>query len=100
MRKLAILTLALAGCQSVSDVTPIGRDTYLVGTQVRGGMTSWAEVRQISLSRANQYCAEQGRKMQMVNMETRGTQGWTPQNADLTFQCLTESDPRWGKTTP
>ena len=32
----------LAGCASVSEIIPLGGDKYMVGSHVRGGLTSWA----------------------------------------------------------
>ena len=84
---LSMLALSLAGCQTVSDVTPIGRDTYMVGAHVRGGLTSTMEVKQLAIRRADTFCGGQGKRMALVNVESRGVQGFTPQNADVMFRC-------------
>ena len=88
--RIAPIALAalLAGCQSVSNVTPAGNGTYLVGSEVRGGLTSWAEVRALTLNKAIEYCASQGKDMEQVESKTRGARGWTPQEAELTFRCI------------
>lgn len=83
-----LLVMSIAGCQSVSDVVPAGNGTYMVGSEVRGGFSSWAEVRGMTLKRANEYCASQGKEMEQVDSKTRGARGWTPQEAELTFQCV------------
>lgn len=80
--------LGLQGCQSVSDVVPAGSGNYMVGSQVRGGFSSWTEVRALTLTRANEYCAGQGKDMEQVDSKTRGARGWTPQEAELTFRCV------------
>lgn len=77
----------LAACQSVSSVTPAGNDTYMVGSEVRGGFSSWAEVRALTLNRATEYCASLGKGMEQIDSKTRGARGWTPQEAELTFRC-------------
>jgi hypothetical protein len=41
--------LMLVACQSISNVVPAGNGTYLVGSEVRGGFSSWAEVRALTL---------------------------------------------------
>lgn len=89
MRIVAVaVVLVLAGCQSVSNVVPAGSGTYMVGSEVRGGFSSWAEVRALTLNRANEYCANQGKEMEQVDSKTRGARGWTPQEAELTFRCI------------
>jgi hypothetical protein len=90
MRKTVVLCFALlaAGCQSVSEVVPAGNGTYMVGSEVRGGFSSWAEVRALTLRRANEYCSGQGKEMVQVDSKTRGARGWTPQEAELTFKCV------------
>jgi hypothetical protein len=80
--------LALGACATSSDVVPLGGDRYLVGYQVRGGLTSWGEVKAMAIKQATSYCAAKGLKIDVLNVETSGTQGWTPQNADVTFRCV------------
>ena len=93
MKRLPVLTALsaltfLAPCTSISEVTPAGDGHYTVTTQVRGGMTSWGEIKATSLKRADDYCRQQGRQMHQVNMQTHGVRGWTPQEAELTFACV------------
>ena len=93
MKRLPVLTALsaltfLAPCTSISEVTPAGDGHYTVTTQVRGGMTSWGEIKATSLKRADDYCRQQGRQMHQVDMQTHGVRGWTPQEAELTFACV------------
>lgn len=92
MKRLQFVVLGCVGsmlvaCQSVSSVVPAGNGMYLVGSEVRGGFSSWAEVRALTLNRASEYCASQGKEMEQVDSKTRGARGWTPQEAELTFRC-------------
>ena len=80
--------LTLTGCASVSEIVPLGEDKYMVGSHVRGGLTSWAEVKAMAVKRATEYCASKGMNVEVLGMETSGAQGWTPQNADVTFKCV------------
>lgn len=82
------LTFIIFGCASVSDVVPLGSDKYLVGSHVRGGLTSWAEVKAMAVNEATKYCAAKNLKAEVIDIETKGAQGWTPQNADITFKCV------------
>jgi hypothetical protein len=89
MRKTVMFSLALVtGCQSVSEVVPAGNGTYMVDSEVRGGFSSWAEVRALTLTRANEYCFGQGKEMVQIDSKTRGARGWTPQEVELTFKCV------------
>jgi hypothetical protein len=89
MRTLFIAaSLALAGCATMSDVVPIGDGRYMVGTSVRGGFTSDAEVKASALKRANAYCQERSKQMVLIDSSSSGVQGWTPQNAEVSFRCV------------
>lgn len=96
MTRAAIAAAGLAvlsGCTTVSEVIPLGKDTYMVGSQARGGMTSNTEVKGLALKRANEFCAAQGKVMSLDAASAAGIQGWTPQTSEVTFFCLDASDP-------
>jgi hypothetical protein len=84
---VAAMCMVLSACTTITDVTPAGSGNYTVTTQVRGGMTPWGEIKAISLKRADEYCRSQSKQMELVNMETHGVRGWTPQEAELVFKC-------------
>lgn len=84
---IALLVL-FAGCASTSEVVPLGGDKYMVGSHVRGGLTSWAEVKAMAVKQASAYCASKNMKVEVLSMDTSGAQGFTPQNADVTFKCV------------
>ena len=90
LKKLTILTLAALAqaCSSVSEVVPTGRDTYMVGSNARGGFTSDVEVKALAIRRANEFCAGQGKLAQVTDSTSSGTQMWTPQNAQVNFACI------------
>lgn len=81
------LLLGLTACATVSDVVQLGPDKWMVGSHVRGGLTSWAEVKAMAVNRAATFCAARGLVADVQNITTAGSQGWTPQNADVTFTC-------------
>jgi hypothetical protein len=87
--KLAVIIflVTISGCTSITDVVRIGENKYTVGSQVRGGFSSWAEVKQLALKRANDYCAGRGEELINSDVQTHGARGWTPQEAEVTFQC-------------
>jgi hypothetical protein len=83
-----LFLIVLAGCASVSQVVPLGADKYMVGSHVRGGLTSWAEVKAMAVKQATDYCTSKNLKVEILGIETSGAQGFTPQNADATFKCV------------
>ena len=52
---LAAIVAVVAGCTTVSDVTPAGDGNFTVTTQVRGGMTPWGDIKASSLNRDDKY---------------------------------------------
>lgn len=80
--------LLLSACSTVSEVVPTGKDTYMVGSNARGGFTSDAEVKALAVKRANEHCAEQGKRAQVLSSTSSGVQMWTPQNAEVQFACV------------
>ncbi len=87
------LLLALAGCVDTSPVTPMGRDTYMIGTDARGGLTSTESLITRNAQVANAFCAQSGKEMEPANVMSQGVRGWTPQETTLIFRCLNPDDP-------
>lgn len=83
-----VLVMSVISCATVSDVVQVGPEKWMVGSHVRGGLTSWAEVKAMAVRRASDFCAARGQVADVQNIETAGAQGWTPQNADVTFACV------------
>ena len=84
---LLVISISLFGCATTSEVSPLGNGRYMVGAQVRGGFSSWTEVKQMSLKKAAEYCSSQGKEMVAEDLGTNGVRGWTPQESNLTFSC-------------
>ena len=95
MMVLSAIAALLSGCATMSDVAQTGKDTYTVSNQQRGGLTSWGEIKQAALKRANEFCAAKGLHMVSVDMQTHGVRSLTPQEAELTFRCVSDTDPAW-----
>lgn len=86
MRSLAFVTLlALAACATQTPVQPVGRDRFLVSTTVRGGFTTDGQIKQDLLDRARAFCGK--KEMVLESSTSGGTQGWTPQIAEVLFKC-------------
>jgi hypothetical protein len=46
-------------------------------------------------TQANQYCASQGKRVVVNQMDTAGTQFMSSSSARVQFSCYDESDPRY-----
>ena len=87
------LLFILAGCVTTSEVIPMGRDTFMVSTDARGGFTSSADLTAKSVQKANLYCGSTGRQMVPDSVQNTGLRGFTPQENTFIFRCLTADDP-------
>lgn len=87
-KMLVLISLVLSGCSTVGDVMPISGDTYSVTTS--GHHTSWAGLKASSIQSARSFCEAQNKQMALVGWDTNGIRGWTPQEAELTFNCLAQ----------
>lgn len=85
---VGVLAMVFAGCVSVSEVIPVGKSKFTVSSEMAGQFPSWSEVKQLALKRANTHCESLGRVMTVDKWETHGARGWTPLNAELTFECV------------
>ena len=86
-----LLLFLLVGCVSVSEVLPVGKNTYRVSSEMGGQFPSWSDVKGLSLKEANKFCSEKNSYMKEIGWETHGARGWTPLNAELTFECVEET---------
>ena len=82
--------VALAGCAiPVTEVLPIGPDTYFVATR---HPTSSGDARVAALKAAGQYCAKIGKNILVTDISPSGG-GMLIYNIDMNFRCLSASDP-------
>jgi hypothetical protein len=88
--KLALLTIAaaLAGCVTVTDPVPVGKDNYMIGLGARGGFSSDAELLAQTIRTAGAFCASQHRGVEVQSTNASGVQGWTPQSNQVFFKCV------------
>ncbi|MCE3289363.1 MAG: hypothetical protein K0R83_1375 [Caulobacter sp.] len=89
MKVLVVVgALALAGCVSTTEPVSMGDGTYMIATNARGGFKSDAALSADTIRAAHAYCIQMGKKEAIVQTAANsGTQGWTPQNAQVTFKC-------------
>ena len=90
MRKLLVIVgLILTGCSGVGNVLPTGVDTYTVSCT--GNYSAWSEVKALCTRRANEFCESQKNLMAVISWDTHGVRGWSPQEAELTFKCSSQT---------
>ena len=99
MRKFSVLLLpVLVACTTTTGVVPIGQDTYMVGGSGKSpGGFSGAEVKAAAFREATQFCASQGKKMQVVNTNERDMSFGVNATAEVQFMCLFDGDHELGR---
>lgn len=86
MRQLLILgLLSLTACTTMTPIQPVGKDRFLISSTVRGGFTTDGQIKQDLLQRAREFCGK--KEMVLESSTSGGTQGWTPQTAEVLFRC-------------
>ncbi len=83
---LMLLCLTMTGCSSVGTVIPVGGDTYMISSS--GHYQAWTDLKTLCIERANEFCASQKKQVSVVNSDTHGVRGWSPQEVEFTFKCI------------
>ena len=81
----AFLALVIVGCTNMTPVQPVGHDRYMIDSTVRGGFTTDGQIKADLLNRARAFCGQ--KEMVLESSTSGGTQGWTPQTAEVLFKC-------------
>jgi hypothetical protein len=88
--------MAMGGCVSTSQVLEIGRDTYSVSSTADGYRTA-ASARDSAFSQGAQKCSQLGKRFMLTNESTARTRMGIDTTVTVTFRCLSESDPEYGR---
>jgi hypothetical protein len=87
MRYLILaMAVSVAGCAGMSDIVPVGPDTYVVQTR-RHGIAREGSGAIAVLKQANEYCAAQNRIMIQQSLDVSGNPALGFQVTRLTFAC-------------
>lgn len=88
--RIAVLAVAalLSGCVSMTEPVQVGKDTYMIGLNARGGFSSDAGLLSQTIKAATVFCASQGRDIEVQSTNVTGVQMWTPQNNQVVFTCV------------
>jgi len=98
--KLYILAscFLIAGCATSTGVVPIGQDTYMIsGSANRAGGSSGAVVKANAFREATQFCAETGKKLQVVSTHQTDIGFGVNASAEIQFMCLDPNSPEYSR---
>jgi hypothetical protein len=93
---LALLLAAASGCVSTSEIVPAGKEGYMISGAANGGAVSGQSIIAATMQ-ANEYCAKQGKVMQIRNTNNGGSAGWGGEHSNLIFSCLAVDDPEYAR---
>jgi len=94
---VVVAVLGAAGCGTVGDVVPAGKDTYMVRAEMSdwdtlGRIPSWSDAAQLALKRANEHCNSIGRYMSVQKWKILPSRSLYVVKTELTFECKADSD--------
>ena len=87
---LSLLTLFIAGCGSTA-VRTNADGTYSVSAQYGSVNGSWDRASREANEKAVNFCNELSQGVVVLSERQDGEYGFTPQRADVRFQCLSKS---------
>jgi len=86
----------LPGGVSTSSVLEVGRDTYTVSATADGLRTA-ATARESAYETGRQKCVAGGKQFQMIHEQAAATRMGIDTTIDVTFRCLAQNDPQYGR---
>jgi hypothetical protein len=87
LRLLIVPLLALSGCISTGEVTPMGPDQYMVSTHQQGGFPDTGDLQRRNAIRAAAYCTAQGKQMSAQSTEAMNNSGFRTADTTFLFRC-------------
>lgn len=90
---IAVMAVAAlsSSCVSMTEPVQVGKDTYMIGLNARGGFSSDAELLAQTIKAATTFCASQERDIEVQSSNVSGVQMWTPQNSQVVFTCVADN---------
>lgn len=92
----SIVAIFLNACVSTSQVLEMGRDTYSISA-TSDGFRSAAAARESAFEAGAKRCASFGKRFMFVNESTARTRMGIDTTTNITFRCLSESDPDYAR---
>lgn len=87
---VTFLVIALSSCAAPAEVNQIGPNRYAVNVGAMGIEGGEAEAKNKALAAANEYCADLGKQVSLVNLQSRGPVEWgsAAGSASAIFECI------------
>lgn len=85
----------LISCVSISDVVPVGKDTYMMASSSAAMGEGGGNLKAKLAKEASKFCAEQGKLSLLVGFSSVDMAFGRPASAEITFRCLHENDPEY-----
>jgi hypothetical protein len=87
-----VCALIVAGCVTIEEPVPVGKDTYMISLGARGGFSTNAQLLTATIKNAGQFCAAKGLNIDVLSTRSGGVQMWTPQENQVVFRCRSDAD--------
>ena len=103
MYKIVILlfaSLLVTSCASMSEITPVGKDTYMMASSSNAPAQSGGELKAKLAQKASMFCADHGKLMMLVGFSAVDMAFGRIASAEITFRCLLANDPEYVRPTP
>lgn len=84
---LILSSVTVVSCVSITEITPAGKDTFLVAGSDSMEATAGVNIKAKLYQRANSFCESNGKKLMPLSDSSSGY------SAQLRFRCLNEGDP-------
>lgn len=90
-----VITVALSGCATTSEIVPYGKDSYLLAAEDAWGGHSQGALQVKAAKAAAEFCGRQNKVFVVRNTNASGVAGWTSTSSTLIFSCVDEQDPEY-----
>lgn len=86
---IGLTCLFIAGCAGVTDVVTTGNDTYFVASHGTMGWSSGGAQKAAAIVKANEYCQNQSKQMEIINTSDSGNGGFGKiSSGEVHFRCV------------
>ena len=85
--------LFLVSCASISEVVPVGKDTFMLTGSNNHSRSTGGELQVELFKVANAYCASLGKELMYVKSSSVDARLFNSSTSDLYFRCLVAGDP-------
>lgn len=92
---VVFLSLFVPSCVSISEITPIGKDTYMMASSSSAMGEGGGNLKAKLVKEASLFCTEKSKALMLVGFSSVDMAFGRPASAEITFRCLNENDPEY-----